>query len=93
MPKRKPNHKGMRSCLGCGARDKRGGLLRIAAVGDHIELDTARRLPGRGGYLHPQADCLARFVASRAKEFRSLKRKVNRDERLRITGSIKDVTG
>jgi predicted RNA-binding protein YlxR (DUF448 family) len=83
----------MRSCLGCGARDQRGALLRIVAAGGRIELDTARRLPGRGGYLHSQPDCLARFVASKAREFRSLKRKINRDERLRITDSIKDAAG
>jgi predicted RNA-binding protein YlxR (DUF448 family) len=69
-------------------RDERQALVRIAAVGDRVEVDPARRLPGRGGYLHPHGVCLERFIGSRVKEFRSLKRKINRDERLRLTSSI-----
>jgi len=93
MLKRRPSHKGMRTCLGCGARDERGALLRIAMAGERVELDAARRLPGRGGYLHPRTGCLESFAASRVGEFRSLKCKINRDDRLRITGAIKDAAG
>jgi predicted RNA-binding protein YlxR (DUF448 family) len=76
--------------MGCGARDERGTLVRIAADGDRIEVEAERRLAGRGGYLHPRAACLDGFLASRVKEFRSLQRKINRDERLRITSSIRN---
>lgn len=89
MPRRKPNHKGLRSCLGCGGRDQPRALVRIVTAGERVEIDVDRRLPGRGGYLHPRAACLDGFVASRIKEFRSLKRRINGDERLRITSSIR----
>ncbi len=89
MPKLRPNHKGLRSCLGCGARDQRRALVRIVSAGDRVEIDVARRLAGRGGYLHPRPVCLDGFLASRIKEFRSLKRKINRDERLHITSSVR----
>jgi predicted RNA-binding protein YlxR (DUF448 family) len=90
MQKRKPSHKGLRSCLGCGARDEREAMVRIAASGDRVEVDATRRLSGRGGYLHRRADCLERFLNSRVKEFRSLKRKINREERLHIISSIRE---
>jgi predicted RNA-binding protein YlxR (DUF448 family) len=70
-------------------RDEPRALVRIAAAGDRVEIDADRRHSGRGGYLHPRAVCLDGFVASRIKEFRSLKRKINGDERLRITSSIR----
>lgn len=88
MPKCKPSHKGLRSCLGCGTRDERRALIRIAAAGSRVVIDPDRRLPGRGGYLHPRALCLEGFLASRIREFRSLKRKINADERRNITRSI-----
>lgn len=89
MPKRKPSHKGLRSCLGCGVRDERGALVRIAATGDRVELDAERRLPGRGGYLHPRTECMERFMSPRIKQFRSLKRKLNGAERLHIISSMR----
>jgi predicted RNA-binding protein YlxR (DUF448 family) len=64
-------------------------MLRIAARGQTMILDLEGGVPGRGGYLHPDGGCLEKFAASKIKEFRSLKRSVDRSERLRITEEIK----
>ena len=68
-------------CIGCGAREAKPALLRIASLPAGVALDAAMRLGGRGGYLHPRRECLSAFVRTRLREFRSLKRGVSRDQR------------
>jgi predicted RNA-binding protein YlxR (DUF448 family) len=63
-------------------------MVRIAACDGTIALDLEGAMPGRGGYLHPDRRCLERFVASKIKEFRSLKRSIERADRLRISDEI-----
>ena len=64
-------------------------MLRIVATADGVAFDAERGLAGRGGYLHPRPACLERFLGSRIKEFRSSKRKINRNERLVLIDSIR----
>jgi uncharacterized protein len=47
-------------------RAAKSDLLRLVAVGDEIVPDVAARLPGRGAYLHPSEECLARAQRRRA---------------------------
>lgn len=54
-----------------------------------VKLDEAGSAPGRGGYFHPNPDCIDKFVASKVKEFRSLRSRIERSERLRIAEVIK----
>jgi len=70
-------------------RDLQSAMIRIAAVGARVQPDDARRQPGRGGYLHRSAECLARFERSRVREFRSLGRKLGAGERRELTESIR----
>lgn len=70
-------------------QDAKAAMVRIAVVNGYIEMDREARRPGRGGYLHPSDECLERFVNSKVKEFRSLRRKIDRPERLRIAAVIK----
>jgi predicted RNA-binding protein YlxR (DUF448 family) len=70
-------------------RDAKETMVRLAAVGARVRPDVEAGMPGRGGYLHRRAECLARFERSRVKEFRSLRRKVGLDERREITESIR----
>ena len=75
--------------MGCMQRDSKSAMVRIAArAGGEIEADFSARLPGRGGYLHPRAECLAGFVKSKAKLFRSLRRAMDQHERLSIVKLI-----
>ncbi len=64
-------------------------MVRIAVVNGHVEVDFEARRGGRGGYLHPTLECAERFVSSKVKEFRALRRKIERPERHQIAAAIK----
>jgi len=64
-------------------------MVRIAVVNGHVEVDFEARRAGRGGYLHLTLECAERFISSKVKEFRALRRKIERPERLQIAAAIK----
>jgi predicted RNA-binding protein YlxR (DUF448 family) len=64
-------------------------MVRIAVVNGNVEVDFDARQEGRGGYLHPTVECIERFVVSKVKVFRSLRRKIERPERDKIAAAIK----
>ncbi len=78
-----------RTCIGCLKKDSKSAMLRIAVVNEKLEVDFEARRAGRGGYLHPTLECADRFVNSKVKEFRALRRKLDRSERLMIAETIK----
>ena len=62
----------VRTCVGCRARDLADRLVRVAladasADSSEVVVDTARRLPGRGAWLHPDPKCLE--LAERRRAF------------------------
>lgn len=62
MQKKIPNRK----CSGCGESKPKKELVRIvrSPSGD-ISLDFVGKLPGRGAYICPNADCLAKARKAR----------------------------
>jgi predicted RNA-binding protein YlxR (DUF448 family) len=68
-------------------------MVRIAIVNDAPMIDAKRRLTGRGGYLHRDDVCLQKFVRSKVREFRSLRRKLTPDDRRRLTDAIHNAAG
>jgi predicted RNA-binding protein YlxR (DUF448 family) len=70
-------------------QDAKAAMVRIAVANGQVEVDFDARRPGRGGYLHPTAECVERFVVSKVKVFRSLRRKIERPERDKIAAAIK----
>jgi uncharacterized protein len=61
----------VRTCIGCRRTDARSELMRLVktanAAGEPAALaDLRRRLPGRGAWLHPTADCLGLAIKRRA---------------------------
>lgn len=62
-------------------------MVRLAAVGAQASIDAARRMGGRGGYLHLRRECLESFARRKVREFRSLR--VALDARAR--GSITQI--
>ncbi len=70
-------------------RDAKASMIRIAVVNGRVEVDFEALKAGRGGYLHPADECVERFVVSKVKEFRALRRKIERPERLEIKMAIK----
>jgi predicted RNA-binding protein YlxR (DUF448 family) len=86
---REKNNAPERTCIGCMKRDAKASMVRIAVVNEHAEVDFEARRAGRGGYLHPAPECVERFVGLKVKEFRALRRKIERPERLEIAAAIK----
>ena len=78
-----------RTCIGCMKRDSKSAMIRIAVVNGKVEVDFAAQRPGRGGYLHPTTECADKFVASKVREFRALRRKIDSSERNIIADAIK----
>ncbi|ORB62457.1 DNA-binding protein [Mycobacterium shinjukuense] len=61
----------MRTCVGCRKRELAVGLLRVVAEstgnGSYaVIVDTTRRLPGRGAWLHPERRCVQQAIRRRA---------------------------
>ena len=87
--KQEKRHKVERTCIGCMKKDSKAAMVRIAVVESNVEADFAASAEGRGAYLHRTNECAVRFVNSKVREFRSLRRKIDRSERLRIVEAIK----
>jgi predicted RNA-binding protein YlxR (DUF448 family) len=51
-----------RTCVGCGRPAPKSALHRFVREADGLRLDAAQRAAGRGGYLHGDAACRARFA-------------------------------
>lgn len=51
-----------RTCVGCGRPGPKSSLQRFVRTADGLRFDAAQRAPGRGGYLHGDAACRARFA-------------------------------
>lgn len=67
----RPRTDPVRTCIGCRRRELAAELLRIVASNPGprtftIVPDPGRRLPGRGAWLHPTAECLNLAVRRRA---------------------------
>ncbi|GAA1814192.1 YlxR family protein [Nesterenkonia flava] len=56
----------VRTCIGCRRRADQGYVVRVALEGDEVRLDAARRMPGRGAWLHPQRECFEAAVKRKA---------------------------
>ena len=48
-----------RTCVGCRRTGAPDELIRVVAAEDRLLVDERRLLPGRGAWLHLDADCLA----------------------------------
>jgi predicted RNA-binding protein YlxR (DUF448 family) len=84
----KPNDGPQRTCIGCMERDYKQYMMRIAVSEDTLTLDEECRTPGRGAYLHYRNRCITSFGRNKARELRSLKRKISPDERRKLVELI-----
>lgn len=65
MPKKIP----VRQCLGCREHKPKPELIRVVRSPEgEVSLDFRGKKPGRGAYLCPTEECLARVRRSRALE-------------------------
>ena len=51
-----------RTCVICRSTGNKGTLARIVARGNAPVWDVEQSLPGRGGYVHVEVDCLAKMA-------------------------------
>jgi len=71
-------------------QDRKGAMVRIAVDGVNLGPDFEGTRTGRGGYLHRKDECLERFIKSKAREFKSLRMKIDRDRRRAIVEAIRE---
>ena len=65
MPKKIP----MRQCVGCREMKEKRQLIRVVKSPEGtVSLDFRGKLPGRGAYVCPKADCLAKARKTKALE-------------------------
>jgi len=64
----------VRKCVGCGGRSEKGELIRVTRAG----VDLTGKTPGRGAYLHKDAECVKKAKKKRSLE-RGLKTQVPED--------------
>ncbi len=77
-----------RTCIGCMERDNKKHMMRIAVSRDTLTLDEKGLMMGRGAYLHYRNRCITSFGHNKARELRSLKRKISADERRKLVELI-----
>ncbi|MGH7831893.1 MAG: YlxR family protein [Candidatus Binatia bacterium] len=83
----KRDHRPQRTCLGCGARDEQGRMLRLV-VRETGELQVDRLGRGRGGYLHDTEACREAFCR-RKSVHRAFRVEVSRLTREKFAQSLR----
>jgi hypothetical protein len=81
---------GVRTCVGCGRPDAQRVMVRLAVRDGVVVVDRARRVAGRGAYLHERGACLRAF-ATRRGLVRSLRASVPREVREAVTSHLASV--
>ena len=56
----------VRTCVGCRQRGNRSDLIRIANFQGNLSVDTEKKMPGRGSWLHKKTKCLETAVERKA---------------------------
>jgi predicted RNA-binding protein YlxR (DUF448 family) len=68
--------------------DFQGAMVRLAALPHGVVIDRTGKLGGRGGYLHPRRRCLELFVKTKVNRFNSLRRALDRSERVNLVNML-----
>jgi uncharacterized protein len=80
-------HRPQRTCLGCGVRDDKDKLIRLAVTGrDQLAVEPRH---GRGGYLHRDRQCQNAFVGRKG-HYRAFHKEVSRAAKAKL---IEDLSG
>ena len=87
MPKKIP----MRQCVGCREMKPKKELIRVVRSPEGaVSLDFKGKLPGRGAYVCPDAECLKRAKRSKALE-RAFSAPLPEDEWQALEAQMKEV--
>lgn len=74
--------------MACRRVDLKTAMVRLAALPDGVVIDSHGMLGGRGGYLHLQPRCLELFVRAKVVRFNSLRRALDRSERVNLVNML-----
>lgn len=81
----------MRTCVGCRESKEKKELIRIVRTPEgNVELDLTGRANGRGAYLCPKSECLAKARKSRGLE-RSLQSTISAEVFDRLEEEMKNL--
>ena len=79
-----------RTCLACGEKLPKGGLIRIVrTLAGSVEMDPNGRQAGRGAYLCPKSDCWERGLSKGALD-RVLRISVPEETKERLKAQYKE---
>ncbi len=73
----------VRTCVGCGRRDRQSNLLRVQFDADARLQIVAMAGRGRSAYVHPDASCRSRLRKSRLLA-KSLRRAITDDHKTQV---------
>ena len=80
----------MRQCLGCREMKPKRELLRVVRSPEgEVAFDARGKLPGRGAYVCPNADCFKKAVKTRALD-RALEVKIPEEVMERLAGQLEE---
>ncbi len=82
----------MRQCMGCRERKAKRDMIRVVRTTDgSVTLDFGGKLNGRGAYICPDMQCLAKAQKSKALE-RSLEVEIPQQVYDRLMGEMEDAS-
>lgn len=83
-------HEPERSCVGCRERAPKAELLRIARTPAGVRVDPTGAAPGRGSYVHRDAECV-RSALRKGAIARALRTGVHERELATLRNEIEEV--
>ena len=83
----KSKHTPMRRCIGCMESRSKEELVRIACYEGRVSLDPTGKAKGRGVYLCPSEECVAKAIKKKALQ-RSFKSDIDGEEEKSILQSV-----
>ena len=82
-----------RQCMGCRARKAKREMIRIVrGTAGNVSLDFGGKMNGRGAYICPNPDCLAKAIRSKALD-RSLEVTIPETVYDRLRKEMEDANG
>jgi len=82
----------MRRCVGCMESKPKKELIRIAGYEGQVSIDPTGKAKGRGVYLCPSGECLAKAVKRKAFS-RGVEFEITKEQMDKLVGELKEYAG
>ena len=77
----------MRRCVGCMESKPKKDLMRIAGYEDQVSIDSTGKAKGRGVYICPTEECLAKAIKKKAIS-RNIKIEMTKEQTDKLTEEL-----